>query len=237
MPGAESFSDGRPVFGADAGFTGVWHLAESAPDTLADDYYQDASGYDPASDRTAAADRAGVIGTGAAFGGTDYIGVPVADPLLQPNSAVTASAWMRASRTDGLGGTLLSMGDTYTLRVNPNGSLRFQIYAGEVFAVETPKGINLLDSAWHHAAGSYDGTSLALYVDGKPVAKAAAHGLLDYRFWPGFVLGKHGNRKPGYGFVGNLDQVEIGGERARAADWIKLAYENQREGAVLVEFR
>jgi hypothetical protein len=144
---------------------------------------------------------------------------------------------MRASRTDGLGGTLLSMGDTYTLRVNPNGSLRFQIYAGEVFAVETPKGINLLDSAWHHAAGSYDGMSLALYVDGKPVAKAAAHGLLDYRFWPGFVLGKHGNRKPGYGFIGNLDQVEIGGERARAADWIKLAYENQREGAVLVEFR
>jgi hypothetical protein len=237
LAGAESFSDGRPVFAADAGFTGVWHLAESAPDTLADDYYQDATGYDPASDRTAAGDRAGVIGTGAAFGGTDYIGVPVADPLLQPNTAVTASAWMRASRADVLGGTLLSMGETYTLRVNPNGSLRFQIFAGEAFAVETPKGANLLDSAWHHVAGSYDGANLVLYLDGKPVAKAPAHGLLDYRFWPGFVLGKHGNRKPGYGFIGNLDQVEIGGERARSADWIKLAYENQREGAVFVEFR
>jgi hypothetical protein len=86
-------------------------------------------------------------------------------------------------------------------------------------------------------AGSYDGANLALYVDGKPVAKAAADGLLDYRFWPGFVLGKHGNRKVGYGFIGNLDQVEIGGEGARSADWIKLAYENQREAVVWVEFR
>lgn len=237
MPGAESFSDGRPVFGAETGFTGAWHLAESAPDTLANDFYQDASGYDPASDRTLSEDRAGAIGTGAGFGGTDYIGVPVADPLLQPNSAVTASAWMRAARTDVQGGTLLSMGDTYTLRVNPNGSLRFQIFSGETFAVESPKGVNLLDSAWHHVAGSYDGANLALYVDGKPVAKAAAHGLLDYRFWPGFVLGKHGNRKPGYGFIGSLDQVEIGGERARSPDWVKLAYENQRPGAVFVEFR
>jgi hypothetical protein len=237
LAGAESFSDGRPVFAADAGFTGAWHLAESAPDTLADDYYQDASGYDPASDRTAAEDRAGTIGNGAAFGGTDYIVVPVADPLLQPNSAVTASAWMRSARTDALGGTLLSMGETYALRVNPNGSLRFQIFTGETFAVESPKGVNLLDSAWHHVAGSYDGANLALYVDGKPVAKTQAHGFLDYRFWPGFALGRHGNRKAGYGFIGNLDQVEIGGERARSADWIRLAYENQREGAVLVEFR
>lgn len=237
MAGADGFSDGRPVFAADAGFAGAWHLAESAPDTVADDLYLDASGYNPASDRTAATDRSGVAGYGAAFGGTDYISVPVADPLLQPNSAVTASAWMRSARTDALGGTLLSMGDTYTLRVNPNGSLRFQVYTGDYAAVESPKGVNLLDSAWHHVAGTYDGASLTLYVDGKPVAKAPAHGLLDYRFWPGFVLGKHGNRKPGYAFIGNLDEAEIGGETARSADWIKLEYENQREGSGLVEFR
>jgi hypothetical protein len=237
LPGAEDFSDGKLVFAGDAGFAGAWHLAESAPDTTADDLYQDATGYDPASDRTASADRSGVIGHGAGFGGTDYIEVPVANPLLQPNSAVTASAWMRASRTGAQGGALLAMGDTYTLRINPNGSLRFQIYTGEYAAVETPKGVNLLDSAWHHVAGTYDGATLALYVDGKPVAKAAGHGFLDYSFWPGFVLGKHGNRKPGYEFIGQLDQVEIGGETARSADWIKLEYENQREGAALVEFR
>ena len=238
LPGAESFSDGRPVFAGDAGFSGAWHLAESAPDTLADDLYQDATGYDPASDRTASDDRAGLAGPGAAFGGIDYIGVPVADPLLQPNSAVTASAWMQASRTDALGGTLLSMGDTYTLRAAPGGSVRFQIYAnGEFAAVESPKGMNLLDSAWHHVAGTYDGASLALYVDGKAVAKAPAHGRLNYSFWPGFILGKHGAMKPGYGFFGHLDEVEIGGNTARSADWIKLTYENQREGSTFVEFR
>lgn len=237
VPGAEGFSDGRPVFGADAGFAGAWHLAEGALDTTTNDLYEDAAGYDPASDRTASDDRSGVIAGGAAFGGADYIGVSVADPLLQPNTAVTASAWMRAARTAAAGGTLLSMGDTYTLRVNPNGSLRFQIYTGEFAAVETPKGVNLLDSAWHHVAGAYDGSSLFLYVDGRLAARTAAKGFLDYRFWPGFVLGKHGNRKAGYEFIGSLDQVEIAGERARSADWIKLAYENQREGSKLVEFR
>ena len=51
-------------------------------------------------------------------------------------------------------------------------------------------GLNLLDSAWHHVAGAYDGSSLFLYVDGRLAAKAAAKGFLDYRFWPGFVLGR-----------------------------------------------
>lgn len=236
-PVGEGFSDGRPVFAADAGFAGTWHLAEGAPDTLSNDLYKDASGYNPASDRTASEIRSGVIDGGAGFDGGDYIGVPVADPLLQPNSAVTASAWMRASRTGPAGGTLLSMGDTYTLRVTPSGSLRFQVYTGEFAAVETPKGVNLLDSAWHHVAGSYDGSTLAVYVDGRLSAKAAARGALDYRFWPGFVLGRHGNRKAGYEFIGSLDQVEISGERARPADWLKLAFENQREGSLLVEFR
>jgi hypothetical protein len=51
------------------------------------------------------------------------------------------------------------------------------------------------------------------------------------------VMGRHGNRKPGYDFYGTIDQVEVSGETARSADWIKLAYENQRAGAKLVEFR
>jgi hypothetical protein len=236
VPKAEGFSEGRRVFSAEAGFSGAWHLSETAPDTVANDLYADAAGYDPASDRTASLDRSGVVGFGAGFGGSDYIAVAAADPLLQPNAAVTVSAWMRAPRTGAAGGTLLSMGDTYALRVNPNGSARFQVFTGTYAAVES-KGLNLLDSAWHHVAATYDGTALALYVDGKPAGKAQASGFLDYRFWPGFVLGKHGNRKPGYEFIGNLDEPEVSGEKARSADWIKLAYENQREGSGLVEFR
>ncbi|HKP98551.1 MAG TPA: DUF2341 domain-containing protein [Fibrobacteria bacterium] len=237
LPGAEDIADSRMVFGADAGFAGVWHLGESEPDTVSADLYRDAVGYDPAADRVASSGRDGVVGYGAAFEGDDYIAVPVANPLLQPNAMVSVSAWMKASRTSVLGGNILSMGDSYTLRVNPNGTGRFSFFNGEMIGVETPKTVNLLDSAWHHLAATYDGSALSLYVDGKLSARAAAKGSLDYRFWPAFVMGRHGNRKPGYDFHGSLDQVEVSGETARSADWIKLAYENQRTGSKLVEFR
>jgi biopolymer transport protein ExbB len=236
IPGAEDFSDGRQVFTADAGFAGVWHLSQSAPDTTAYALYEDAVGYNPANDRTASADRSGVAGPGAGFGGTDHLTIPVAGPLLQPNAALTVSAWMRSGRTGLLGGNLLSMGDTYSLRVTPSGALRFSFFDGEHIALESPKGTELLDSAWHHVAASFDGAAMILYVDGKQVAQAAAKGFLDYRFSPAFTLGRHGNRKVGYEFFGNLDQVEVSGERARSAAWIRLAYESQREGSKLVEF-
>lgn len=237
LAGAQQIADSRQVFGADAGFAGVWHLNEDAADTIAADLYKDAVGYDPAADRISATERSGLIAYGATFGGGDYITVPVASPLLQPNDRLTVSAWVRAARTGSLGGNILSMGDSYNLRLTPTGSCLFTFFNGETVQVETPKGLDLLDSAWHHLAGVYDGTALALYVDGKPSARVAAKGSFDYRFWPGFVLGRHGNRKPGYDFIGSMDQVEVSGETARSADWIKLAYENQRAGAKLVEFR
>jgi concanavalin A-like lectin/glucanase superfamily protein/uncharacterized protein DUF2341 len=237
LAGAQQIADSRQVFGADAGFAGVWHLNEDAADTVTADLYKDAVGYDPAADRIASTERSGLIAHGAAFSPGDYITVPVANPLLQPNDKLTVSAWVRATRTSPLGGNILSMGDSYNLRLTPAGSCVFTFFNGETAQAETPKGLELLDSAWHHLAGVYDGASLALYVDGKPSARVAAKGSFDYRFWPGFVMGRHGNRKPGYDFIGGIDQVEVSGEIARSADWIKLAYENQRAGAKLVEFR
>jgi hypothetical protein len=237
LAGAGSVADSRQVFGADAGFSGVWHLNEDAADTVTSDLYKDAVGYDPAADRISATERSGVIATGAFFAGGDYITVPVANPLLQPNERLTVSAWVRAARTASLGGNILSMGDRYNLRLTPAGGCLFSFFNGETVPLETPKGIDLLDSAWHHVAGTYDGANLALYVDGKASARAAAKGSFDYRFWPGFVMGRHGNRKAGYDFHGGIDQVEVSGEIARAAEWIKLAYENQRADAKWVEFR
>ncbi len=238
LAGAEDLTDSRQVFGADAGYAGVWHLNEDAPDTLSADLYKDAVGYDPAADRVASANRDGVIAHGASFNGSDYITVPVANPLLQPIAMVTVSAWMRAARTASLGGTLLSMGDTYNLRVNPGGTGRFSYYDGTtVRGVETPASVNLLDSAWHQLAATFGDGVMSIYVDGKFSAKVGVKDAFDYRFWPAFVIGRHGNRKPGYDFYGNLDQVEVSGDVSRSADWIKLTFENERIGSKLTELR
>ena len=57
LAGAQQVDDSRQVFGADAGFAGVWHLNEDAADTVTADLYKDAVGYDPAADRIASTDR------------------------------------------------------------------------------------------------------------------------------------------------------------------------------------
>lgn len=236
LPGVTDWSDGRQVFGADAGYTGVWHLDEEAPDTTARDLYKDASGYDPADDHVASTDREGFIGRGHGFLAGDYVSVQVADPLLEPNSRLSVSAWVKASKTSSLGGTILSMGDNYNLRINPNGTGRFSLVVGKgAQAVETKE--NLLDSAWHLLSATYDGAAMSIYVDGKLSASVAHTGALQYIFWPSFVLGKHGNKKTGYEFIGSMDEVQVSGDVARSADWIRLGFENQKAGSALLEFR
>jgi hypothetical protein len=235
LPGATDWSDGRQVFAADAGFAGAWHLDEEAPDTTARNLYKDASGYDPADDHIASTDRGGVIGRGHGFLPGDFASILVADPLLEPNSGVSVSAWIKASKTSVNGGGILSMGDNYSLRVNPDGTGRFSVVGGASWSVSTRE--NLLDSAWHQLSASYGNNTLSIFVDGKLSATAAHAGYVRYDFYPSFILGKHGNKKPGYEFIGNMDEVEVSGDLARSADWFKLSYENQRPDSKLLEFK
>ena len=236
LAGAPDWSDGRQVFAVDAGFAGVWHLEEEASDTTSRDLYKDAAGYDPADDRIASVDRGGLIGHGHGFNSSDYIFIQVANPLLEPNTRLSLSAWVKASKTSINGGNLISMGDNYNLRINPDGSGRFSFFGKGNWAVEA-KGVNLLDSEWHHVAASYDGAVMLIYIDGKLSGTTVHAGSIDYAFYPSLVLGKHGNKKAGYEFMGNLDEVQISGETARSADWIKLSFENQKKNSTLLEYR
>jgi hypothetical protein len=236
LKGAPLWSDSRQVFVAEAGFAGVWHMQDEVADTISRGLYQDAVGYDPADDHIASTDRTGAIGYGHGFNSGDYAYIRVANPLLEPNLRLSLSAWVNASKTDALGSTILSMGDNYNLRINPNGSGRFSFFRQTTIAVET-KGVNLLDSAWHHLAATFDGTILNIYVDGKLVGAATNPGGLSYSFYPSFTIGRHGSKKPGYDFTGNLDEVQVSGEVARSANWIKMSYENQKSNSKLLELR
>ena len=127
------------------------------------------------------------------------------------------------------------MGDNYNLRLNPSGTGRITILGKSAVALDTKE--SLFDTAWHQLSGTYDGAALNIYVDGKLSASMAQTGALEYSYFPRFVIGKHGNKKAGYEFIGSLDEVEVSGDVARSADWIKLGFENQRAGSVLLEFR
>lgn len=60
----------------------------------------------------------------------------------------------------------LSKGDhTYTLKYNVLNQVEFCIYDGAWFTATYPAGSSF-NGAWHHVAGTYDGSAAKLYVDG-----------------------------------------------------------------------
>jgi hypothetical protein len=233
-PEAMSWSDGRPVFERDYGFSAVWHFAEDGSAGMAGRFYADAAGINPANDQASSPDRQGVAGFGAGFDGDDLVQVPVADPVLKPTGRLSVSAWFKATETDRYGGAILSMGDNYNLRVTAEGWARFTLHDGATRVTEDRSRV-LLDGAWHHVAGVFDGSALILYVDGAERARLATRDPILYNLSPHFVIGRHGDGKTGFGFKGSLDEITVASE-VRGPDWIKLAYESQRPGSRLLEY-
>jgi hypothetical protein len=62
---------------------------------------------------------------------------------------------------------------------------------------------------WHLITGTYDGTTMKLYVDGVVVASAAATGSIAVTSDPLDVGNKNGSTVGSDTFSGNLDDVRI----------------------------
>lgn len=234
---AMDWSDGRAVFERDHGYAGVWHFAEDgagsgAPE--AEERYADAVGVNPADDHAISTNRQGLAGPGAGLEGDDYIQVPVADPVLKPLGRLFVSAWIQPTAKGSAGGGILSMGDNYNLRVAGSGGARFSLFDGASRGIESKE--NLLDGAWHHVAGVFDGSALILYVDGVEKARMATTAPVRYNKSPHFVIGRHGDGKVSYQYTGSLDEVTVVSE-SRSPDWVLLAFESQRTGSRLLEFQ
>ncbi|HKP95231.1 MAG TPA: DUF2341 domain-containing protein [Fibrobacteria bacterium] len=237
--GAPDWSDDRHVFDSADGYGGVWHLAEEAADTLTKGLYKDAS---PAAqngdDRIRSTSVQGIIGPGHGFDLGDYV---KSQPsyTLRPAREIVISAWFRGKATGSYGSTVASLGDSYGLRIVPNGSVLLFVYKGNASGAWTnllTSGVNVLDSAWHHLAGTYDGSTLRIYVDGVGKAAMAWSAPIPYTLGPDFFIGRHGTSKRIYDFTGSLDEVVIL-NRIRDANWMKLCFESQRLNPTLLEFQ
>ena len=96
----------------------------------------------------------------------DYIEVPAHS---NPTSAITVSFWAKSNTENwSQSGFLASKRDAYIMHPMANSkSIRFYIYSnGWEYTGYTSSEIN----QWHHYAGTFDGTTLKLYVDGMEVA-------------------------------------------------------------------
>ncbi len=162
-------------------------------------------------------------GDGSAFavrldGVDDYIGL---GPLDVAGSGLTLAAWFYAesfpgssrdpriiSKASGLGANdhvfMLS-----TIRVGSATRLRARVRVGGVTTTLIASTGNLATDAWHHAALTYDGTTLRLYLDGLEVGSAALSGAVDIDPLLSVAVGA---QPPGAGtrfFHGLLDDIRI----------------------------
>lgn len=152
---------------------------------------------------------AGLIGGSARLAGDG--GLQAGAPSLGAAKGFTLAAWIKPERLDGqllaYGGLTLAL-EQGTPVAAANGARA---------AAPTPLSLN----AWHHVALSWDASALTLYVNGQPVATAAA----PFAAASALTLGA--------GLVGEIDEVQVS-TVARPAAWVVALADNQGMATKLV---
>jgi len=149
----------------------------------------------------------GSLGQAMAFDGAgDYLSVADDQSFytpLDPDTA-TVTAWIMADDPTGAwDGVVAKQPGSYTVRVG---------YERAQFAIETSTGSTNVQSAagsinqgqWHHLTGTYDGSTVKLYIDGDQVASTTHTGTIT-NTGGDFEVG-HDN---GEYFDGRIDQVRV----------------------------
>jgi hypothetical protein len=161
----------------------------------------------------------GVEGSALSFdGGTSEVKVSD-NTVLEPAATVTVSAWVRHGGSPGAYRYVAAKGAngciaaSYGLYSGPNGGLAFYVSQrrGSVYARSPDAGQRVWDGKWHLVVGTYDGTTIRLYVDGTQVGTGTSwKGSLEYLLPDSndFYIGNY----PGcadHAFRGAIDDVMV----------------------------
>jgi hypothetical protein len=220
---------------------GLWHLNESSGAIASD-----ASGNSNDGTITGAARISGRFQRGLHFDGVDDKVVVPRSSSLEPEH-VTAEAWLRAPSSPGPYKHIISQGASdcgsasYGLYTGANGGLIFYIaQASPTFTLSPDAGAGVWDGAWHHVAGTFDGATVRLYVDGVEVGSGTPTSLtIGYPFnLPDGFIGGFGTdcvspiTNQNLNYAGDLDEPRIW-RRALAAT--EIAASSAMGGAATTE--
>lgn len=156
----------------------------------------------------------GMIGSAVAFNGQQSLLIP-ASPSMRITAATgaTISFWVKSSAAQSAPIITLRDGRA-AIEIGIDGSQAYAKVEGSATPGETQRVGNLAPGAWHHVAVTL-AKELTLYVDGQPVAVAAATS-------PELL----GEVIVGRGFQGEVDELQLSNV-ARSADAILLAAVSQ----------
>ena len=209
----------RPIDDVTSGLIGRWNFDDGAGSIAAD---SSPSANHPGTIVGATWDQPGKVGSGdLLFNGANSY-VRVADsPDLDPTAAITLAAWIKAIDWNG-NRRILQKGDPNGANSGDNqyrltaesGVLKFDLYGvGTVSAALPSVGV------WHYVAGTWDGATMKLYVDGAVVASAAVGGNIAVTSAPLTIGAKNTvSTNTGNYFHGDLDDVRIYNRSLSAAE-------------------
>jgi hypothetical protein len=120
--------------------------------------------------------RGWLFGSGLRFDGNDFVRVPNSPELS--SQQLTVSAWVRAAQTPGTWRYVLGKGaancdsSSYGLYTGYHGGLSF--YVKDTTNTMRESGViwpaSIWNGKWHHVAGTFDGGTAKIFLDGKLVA-------------------------------------------------------------------
>jgi len=124
---------------------------------------------------------------------------------IDPTAAITLCAWMNATDWNG-NRRILQKGDSdnqYRLLAE-NGVFKFDLSGVGTLTTTLPS-----TGAWHHVAGTWDGKTMKLYVDGVVAAQASASGSIDVTTDSLNFGTKTTSAPSGDHFIGQLADIRI----------------------------
>ncbi|HJH28398.1 MAG TPA: LamG domain-containing protein, partial [Methanosarcinaceae archaeon] len=205
------------VHAQEDGLVAEWHFDEGEGNVL-----KDSSGNGNDGTIYGATWVDGKYGKALSFDGVDdYVEVPdsMSLDLIQETSV---EMWIKSSNVNKRYPNIFNKGTphdlSYTLRL-------YDVYAEPCFQINTSNGYiharsseTLMNNKWYHLVGTYDGSSIKLFVDGKLKVEDSCSGNI-VKNNHALVMGTASAEK-GYEYPGLIDEVRIY-NRALTAEEIK----------------